>query len=164
LKVTWKWVIYYTADALKSLYRWQYRTRTLKKATQKTKTLSSSKELTSWVKLQVQIFCKARLRLALQKISTCSLTHDVSSLEDDNIKCLSLSISNSFFLFMYMQFFILSLHWKYTICILVNMISNLIDSSIQERCWHDQQRCDLCSACEKSGTTLRVKSCCRSGF
>ena len=28
-----------------------------------------------------------RLRLALQKISTCSLTHDVSSLEDDNIKC-----------------------------------------------------------------------------
>jgi hypothetical protein len=23
--------IYYTADALKSLYRWQYRTRTLKK-------------------------------------------------------------------------------------------------------------------------------------
>jgi hypothetical protein len=26
------------------------------------------------------------LRPALQKISTCSLTHDVSSLEDDNIK------------------------------------------------------------------------------
>ena len=34
----------------------------------------------------LEIFCKARLRLALQKISTCSLTHDVSSLEDDNIK------------------------------------------------------------------------------
>jgi hypothetical protein len=31
VKVTWKWVIYYTADALKSLHRWQYRTRTLKK-------------------------------------------------------------------------------------------------------------------------------------
>jgi hypothetical protein len=40
-------------------------------------------------KLQVEIFCKARLRLALQKISTCSLTHDVSSLEDDNIKYLN---------------------------------------------------------------------------
>ena len=50
-----------------------------KNATQKTKTLSFSKELTSWVKLEVEIFCKARLRLALQKISTCSLTHDVSS-------------------------------------------------------------------------------------
>ena len=36
--------------------------------------------------LQVEIFCKATLRLALQQISTCSLTHDVSSLEDDNIK------------------------------------------------------------------------------
>jgi hypothetical protein len=31
VKITWKWVIYYTADALKSLYRRQYRTRTLKK-------------------------------------------------------------------------------------------------------------------------------------
>jgi hypothetical protein len=87
VKVTWKWVIYYRADALKSLCRWQYRTRTLKKRYTEEKTLSSSKELTSWVKLQVQIFCKARLRLALQNISTCSLTHDVSSLEDDNIKC-----------------------------------------------------------------------------
>jgi hypothetical protein len=29
------------------------------------------------------------LRLALQKISTCSLTHDVSSLEDDNINRLA---------------------------------------------------------------------------
>jgi hypothetical protein len=27
-----------------------------------------------------------RKKLVLQKISTCSLTHDVSSLEDDNIK------------------------------------------------------------------------------
>jgi hypothetical protein len=36
--------------------------------------LSSSKELTSWVKLQVEIFCKAS-----------RLTHDVSSLEDDNV-------------------------------------------------------------------------------
>jgi hypothetical protein len=134
VRITWKWVIYYTADALKSLYRRQYRTRTLKEnATQKTKTLSSYKELTSWVKLQVEIFCKASLRLilpkistcslrlalqkiyicslrlalqniftcslrlasqkistcslrlALHKISTCSLTHDVKSLEDDNI-------------------------------------------------------------------------------
>jgi hypothetical protein len=34
--------------------------------------------------------------------------------------------------------------------------SNLIDS-IQERCWHDLQRYDLCSAFEKSRTTLRVK-------
>ena len=68
---------YYTADALKSLYRRQYRTRTLKITYTEDKTLSSSKELTSWVKL----------RLALQKISTCSLTHDVSSLEDNNIKC-----------------------------------------------------------------------------
>jgi hypothetical protein len=42
-------------------------------------------ELTSWVKLQVEIFCKASRRRALQKISTCSLTHDVSSLEDDNV-------------------------------------------------------------------------------
>ena len=91
MTVTWKWVIYYTADALKSLYRRQYRTRTLKKATQKTKTLSSSKELTSWVKLQVEIFCKARLWLALQKISTCSLSHDVSSfIEDDNINSINL--------------------------------------------------------------------------
>ena len=47
--------------------------------------LSSSKELTSWVKLQVEIFCKASRRRALQKICTCSLTHDVSSLEDDNV-------------------------------------------------------------------------------
>ena len=47
--------------------------------------LSSSKELISWVKLQVEIFCKASRRRALQKISTCSLTHDVSSLEDDNV-------------------------------------------------------------------------------
>jgi hypothetical protein len=47
--------------------------------------LSSSKELTSWVKLQVEIFCKASRRRAVQKISTCSLTHDVSSLEDDNV-------------------------------------------------------------------------------
>jgi hypothetical protein len=31
VKVTWKWVIYYTADALKLLCRRQYRTRTLKK-------------------------------------------------------------------------------------------------------------------------------------
>ena len=30
---------------------------------------------------------KGSMRLALQKISTCSLTHDVSSLEDDNINC-----------------------------------------------------------------------------
>jgi hypothetical protein len=30
---------------------------------------------------------KHKMRLALQKISACSLTHDVSSLEDDNIKC-----------------------------------------------------------------------------
>ena len=43
------------------------------------------KELTSWVKLQVEIFCKASRRRALQKICTCSLTHDVSSLEDDNV-------------------------------------------------------------------------------
>ena len=47
--------------------------------------LSISKELISWVKLQVEIFCKASRRCALQKISTCSLTHDVSSLEDDNV-------------------------------------------------------------------------------
>jgi hypothetical protein len=47
--------------------------------------LSSSKELTSWVKLQVEIFCKASRSHALQKICTCSLTHDVSSLEDDNV-------------------------------------------------------------------------------
>ena len=92
VKVTWKWVIHYTADALKLLYRRQYRTRTLKNAKQKTKTLSSSKELTSWVKLQVEIFCKACLQLALQQISTCSLTHDVSSIEDDNIKCFLLSL------------------------------------------------------------------------
>jgi hypothetical protein len=45
--------------------------------------LSSSKELTSWVKLQVEIFCKVSRRRALQKICTCSLTHDVSSLETD---------------------------------------------------------------------------------
>jgi hypothetical protein len=38
-----------------------------------------------WVKLQVEIFCKASRRRALQKICTCSLTHDVSSLEDDNV-------------------------------------------------------------------------------
>jgi hypothetical protein len=31
VKVTWKWVIYFRADALKSLCRWQYRTRTLRK-------------------------------------------------------------------------------------------------------------------------------------
>ena len=31
VKFTWKWVIYYTADALKSLFRRQHRTRTLKK-------------------------------------------------------------------------------------------------------------------------------------
>ena len=43
------------------------------------------KELTSWDKLQVEIFCKASHRRALQKISACSLTHDVSSLEDDNV-------------------------------------------------------------------------------
>ena len=30
---------------------------------------------------------KHKMRLALQKISACSLTHDVNSLEDDNIKC-----------------------------------------------------------------------------
>ena len=36
-------------------------------------------------KLQVEIFCKASRRRALQKISTSSLTHDVSSLEDDNV-------------------------------------------------------------------------------
>jgi hypothetical protein len=47
--------------------------------------LSSSKELPSWDKLQVDIFCKANRRRALQKNSTCSLTHDVSSLEDDNV-------------------------------------------------------------------------------
>ena len=47
--------------------------------------LSSSKELTSWVKLQVEIVCKASRKRALQKICTCSLTHDVSSLEDDNV-------------------------------------------------------------------------------
>jgi hypothetical protein len=47
--------------------------------------LSSSKELTSWVKLQVEIFCKASRSRTLQKISTCSLTHDVSSLEDDTV-------------------------------------------------------------------------------
>jgi len=47
--------------------------------------LSSSKELTSWVKLQLEIFCKASRRRALQKICICSLTHDVSSLEDDNV-------------------------------------------------------------------------------
>jgi hypothetical protein len=35
--------------------------------------------------LEVEIFCKASRRRALQKISTCSLTHDVSSLEDDNV-------------------------------------------------------------------------------
>ena len=46
--------------------------------------LSSSKELTWWVKLQVEIFCKVSRRRALQTISTCSLTHDVSSLEDNN--------------------------------------------------------------------------------
>ena len=45
--------------------------------------LSSSKELTSWVKLQVEIFRKARLWLALQKISTCRLTHDVARLTKD---------------------------------------------------------------------------------
>ena len=33
----------------------------------------------------------------------------------------SLCQSVTLFLFMYMQFFILSLHWKYTICILVNI-------------------------------------------
>ena len=54
--------------------------------------LSSSKELTSWVKLQVEIFCKASRRRALQKICTCSLTHDVSSLEDDNVFCLLFSV------------------------------------------------------------------------
>ena len=32
-----------------------------------------------------KIFCKASCRRALQKICTCSLTHDVSSLEDDNV-------------------------------------------------------------------------------
>ena len=47
--------------------------------------LSSSKELTSLVKLQTEIFCKASRNRALQKISTCSLTHNVSSLEDDNV-------------------------------------------------------------------------------
>ena len=47
--------------------------------------LSYFKELTSWVKLQVEIFCKASRWRALQKICTCSLTHDVSSLEDDNV-------------------------------------------------------------------------------
>jgi hypothetical protein len=34
----------------------------------------------------------------------------------------SLCQSVTLFLFMYMQFFILPLHWKYTICILVNII------------------------------------------
>jgi hypothetical protein len=34
--------------------------------------LSSSKELTSWAKLQVEIFCKASRKRALQKICTCS--------------------------------------------------------------------------------------------
>jgi hypothetical protein len=34
----------------------------------------------------------------------------------------SLCQSVTLFLFMYMHFFILSLHWKYTICILVNII------------------------------------------
>ena len=47
--------------------------------------LSSSKELTSWVKLQVEIFCKASRRRALQKICAYSLIHDVNSLEDDNV-------------------------------------------------------------------------------
>jgi hypothetical protein len=47
--------------------------------------LSSSKELTSRVKLQVEIFWKASRNRALQKICTCSLTRDVSSLEDDNV-------------------------------------------------------------------------------
>ena len=47
--------------------------------------LPSSKELTSWVKLQVDIVCKASRKRALQKICTCSLIHDVSSLEDDNV-------------------------------------------------------------------------------
>ena len=37
----------------------------------------------------------------------------------------SLCQSATLFLFMYMQFFILSLHWKYTICILVNMIREI---------------------------------------
>ena len=51
----------------------------------------SSKELTSWINLQVEIFCKARL---LQKISTCSLgrkhfmvitsLHDMSVAKDVN--------------------------------------------------------------------------------
>ena len=35
---------------------------------------------------------------------------------------ISLCQSVALFLLMYMQFFILSLHWKYTICILVNII------------------------------------------
>jgi DNA-binding HxlR family transcriptional regulator len=35
--------------------------------------------------IQVEISWKASRRRALQKISTCSLTHDVSSLEDDNV-------------------------------------------------------------------------------
>jgi hypothetical protein len=33
----------------------------------------------------VIFFYKASRRRALQKICTCSLTHDVSSLEDDNV-------------------------------------------------------------------------------
>jgi hypothetical protein len=48
--------------------------------------------------MQVEIFCKARLRLALQKISTCSLTHDVSSLEDDNINCTMLHLFDDLWL------------------------------------------------------------------
>ena len=55
--------------------------------------LTSSKELTSWVKLQVEIFWKASRRRALQKISTCSLTHDVSSLEDDKVFVLCVAFS-----------------------------------------------------------------------
>ena len=54
--------------------------------------LSSSKELTSWVKLQVEIFCKTSCSRALQKICTCSLTHDVSSLKDDNVFVFCLAI------------------------------------------------------------------------
>jgi hypothetical protein len=54
VKVTWKWVIYYTADALKSLYRKEVYF-----------ILSSSKELTSWVKLQVEIVCVPYKRFVL---------------------------------------------------------------------------------------------------
>ena len=79
-------------------------------------------------KLKKKIVCNLITCYTAIQVAFC-----FSTMNTTNIYCLfyfilctylyvSLCQSVTLFLFMYMQFFILSLHWKYTICILVNII------------------------------------------